>query len=58
MNNNIDVGEYKRMSPEDVEGLMHMRRRAFTLKNKKGKGSYNRDALKSKSRKEIEDAVD
>lgn len=57
MCNKINAGEYKKMSPEDVEGLMHMRRRAFALKNKKGKGSYNRDQLKTKDRKDMSEDV-
>ena len=39
----------KKMSPKDLQGLLHMRRRAYIKKNKKGKGSYKRNA---KHRKE------
>ena len=35
----------KKMSPKDLQGLLHMRRRAYVKKNKKGKGSYNRKKL-------------
>lgn len=33
---------YNKMDSEEVEGLMHMRKRAFAIQNKKGKGSYSR----------------
>lgn len=33
-------------SPEELQGLMHFRKRGYWLKNKKGKGSYNRADFK------------
>ena len=32
----------RKMSSEDVQGLLHLRRRGYWLKNKKGKASYDR----------------
>lgn len=37
---------YKKMSPEEVQGLMIMRRKGGAIKAKKGKGSYNRKNFK------------
>lgn len=37
---------YKKMSPEEVQGLMVMRRKGGAIKAKKGKGSYNRKNFK------------
>ena len=34
-----ELGAYKKMSPEDVQGMLHLRRRAHKQKNKK---AYNR----------------
>ena len=34
---------YKKMSPEDVQGLLAMRRKGGYVPAKKGKGSYKRD---------------
>ena len=36
----------KKMTTEELQGLMHMRKRAFAVKSKKGKGSYNRKEFK------------
>lgn len=33
-------------SPEELQGLMHFRKRGYWLKNRKGKGSYNRADFK------------
>jgi stalled ribosome alternative rescue factor ArfA len=35
----------QKMSKEDVQGLLAFRRRGYWLKNKKGKGSYDRRAF-------------
>ena len=32
----------KKMSQEELEGLLSFRKRGYFLKNKKGKGSYSR----------------
>lgn len=37
----------KKLTPEELQGLMHMRKRAFATKPKKGKGSYDRKAFKN-----------
>lgn len=37
---------YKKMSPEEVQGLMVMRCKGGAIKAKKGKGSYNRKNFK------------
>lgn len=43
-------------SPEELQGLMHFRKRGYWLKNKKGKGSYNRaDFKKFEQAKETEE---
>lgn len=36
----------RKMTPEEVQGLLWMRKRAFKIENKKGKGSYNRQKEK------------
>jgi len=38
---------YKKMSKEALQGLLHMRRRNYIKRNKKGKGSYNRKKMKN-----------
>lgn len=35
----------QKMSKEDVQGLLAFRRRGYWVKNKKGKGSYDRRAF-------------
>ena len=40
------------MTEEDLQGLLHFRTRGYYLKNKKGKGSYER---KPKHRNKIEE---
>lgn len=35
----------RKMNAEDVQGLLAFRRRGYWLKNKKGKGSYDRRAF-------------
>lgn len=40
------------MTPEELEGMLHFRKRAFSIENKKGKGSYRR---KKKHRDKYED---
>lgn len=37
-----DISSYKKMSPEDVQGLLHLWRRGGKLRAKKGKGSFKR----------------
>lgn len=41
-----ELKAYKKMSPEEVQGLMAMRRKGGAIKAKKGKGSYNRKTFK------------
>lgn len=41
-----ELSNYKKMSPEEVQGLIAMRKRGGTVKSKKGKGSYDRKAFK------------
>lgn len=36
----------RKMTTEELQGLMHMRKRAYAIKSKKGKGSYNRNNFK------------
>lgn len=36
-----------KMTPDEVQGLLWFRKRAFRVKNKKGKGSYNRQKRKN-----------
>ena len=42
--------EKQKLTPEELAGLLHMRRRGYIKQNKKGKGSYNR-----KKEKEIKE---
>ena len=37
-----DLSAYKKMTPEELQGYLAMRRRNFVKKNKRGKGSYDR----------------
>lgn len=41
----------QKMTAEEVQGMMHFRKRAYVVQNKKGKGSYKRH---DKHRKELE----
>lgn len=41
-----ELKAYKKMSPEEVQGLIAMRRKGGAIKAKKGKGSYNRKNFK------------
>lgn len=41
-----ELKAYKKMSPEEVQGLMAMRRKGGAIKAKKGKGSYDRKTFK------------
>jgi stalled ribosome alternative rescue factor ArfA len=41
-----ELSNYKKMSPEEVQGLIAMRKRGGVVKSKKGKGSYDRKAFK------------
>lgn len=41
-----ELSNYKKMSPEEVQGLMAIRRKGGAIKAKKGKGSYDRKAFK------------
>lgn len=41
-----DLKSYKKMSPEEVQGLLTMRRKGGVVPAKKGKGSYNRKKFK------------
>lgn len=34
--------EARKMTAEEVQGMMHFRKRAYIVQNKKGKGSYKR----------------
>ena len=36
----------RKMTNEELQGLIHMRKRAYAVKSKKGKGSYNRNNFK------------
>lgn len=47
-----EMNAYKKMSPEDLQGLLAMRRRGGSKPAGKGKGSYNRNAHKAAARKE------
>lgn len=40
---------YKKMSPEEVQGLLTMRRKGGVVSAKKGKGSYNRKKMKAEA---------
>lgn len=45
------VSLYKKMTPEELQGLLHLRRRGGKILAKKGKGSkYNRQAFKKGDR--------
>lgn len=44
--NKKELKAYKKMSPEEVQGLIAMRRKGGAIKAKKGKGSYNRKNFK------------
>ncbi len=44
------------MSKEDVQGILAFRRRGYFLKNKKGKGSYDRLAFHEEE--EYEEQID
>lgn len=39
MDKKKELGAYKKMSPEEVQGMLHLRKRGYTAKNKK---AYNR----------------
>jgi stalled ribosome alternative rescue factor ArfA len=41
-----ELKAYKKMSPEEVQGLIAMRRKGGAIKAKKGKGSYSRKDFK------------
>ena len=41
-----ELKAYKKMSPEEVQGLLAMRRKGGAIKAKKGKGAYDRKAFK------------
>lgn len=41
-----DLKNYKKMSPEELQGLLAMRKRGGYVPAKKGKGSYNRRDFK------------
>ena len=47
----MDKRVYKKTG-EELELYLHFRRRSFKIKNKKGKGSYNRKEVKDKWQKE------
>ena len=34
-----ELGAYKKLSPEEVQGMLHLRKRGYIVKNKK---AYNR----------------
>ena len=40
------IKEERKKTGEELQGLMHFRKRGYWLKNKKGKGSYNRADFK------------
>lgn len=42
----------RKMSPEELQGFLHFRKRGYYTKSKKGKGSYQRH---NKYRKDYED---
>ena len=48
MDKKKELGAYKKMSPDEVQGMLHLRRRGYTAKNKK---AYNRKK-KHKNREE------
>ncbi len=35
MDQKKELGAYKKMSPEEVQGMLHLRKRGYTAKNKK-----------------------
>lgn len=39
MDKKKELGAYKKLSPEEVQGMLHLRKRGFVQKNKK---AYNR----------------
>ena len=39
MDKRKELGAYKKLSPEEVQGMLHLRKRGYTAKNKK---AYNR----------------
>ena len=39
MDKKKELGAYKKLSPEEVQGMLHLRKRGYTEKNKK---AYNR----------------
>lgn len=41
-----NLNAYKKMSPEEVQGLLAMRKRGGYVPAKKGKGSYKRQQFK------------
>lgn len=42
----IDLSAYKKLSAEDLQGLLHLRKRGGKHGAKRGKGSYNRKKFK------------
>ena len=48
MDKGKELGAYKKLSPEEVQGMLHLRKRGYTAKNKK---AYNRKK-KHKKREE------
>ena len=48
MNKKKKLGAYKKMSPDEVQGMLHLRKRGYTAKNKK---AYSRKK-KHKDREE------
>ena len=45
-NNKKTAAAYKKMTPEEVQGLLAFRRKGGKIPAKKGKGSYNRNNFK------------
>ena len=45
-----------KMTKDELEKYLHFRKRQFVVKNKKGKGSYNRNTIKKELKEEIENA--
>ena len=35
MDKKKELGAYKKLSPEEVQGMLHLRKRGYTAKNKK-----------------------
>lgn len=50
--NKDELAIYKKLSPEDLQGLLALRRRGGKHSSKKGKGSYDRKKVKRESEKE------